>query len=86
MDSLLAQGVDAIILSEPVEDGDEPLVADVPVLTFGTAPAGCRHLVAALERRLGEPAAEAREEPVMNQVLLMGGTPQKMVRSQHEEL
>ena len=39
MESLLAQGVDAIILSEPVEDGDEPLVSDVPVLTFGTAPA-----------------------------------------------
>jgi len=39
MESLLAQGVDAIILSEPVEDGDQPLVADVPVLTFGTAPA-----------------------------------------------
>jgi DNA-binding LacI/PurR family transcriptional regulator len=38
MDSLLAQGVDAIILSEPVEDGDEALVADVPVLTLGRAP------------------------------------------------
>lgn len=38
VDSLLAQGVEAIILSEPVEDGDEPLVVDVPVLTLGTAP------------------------------------------------
>jgi DNA-binding LacI/PurR family transcriptional regulator len=38
MESLLAQGVEAIILSEPVEDGDEPLVADVPVLTLGHAP------------------------------------------------
>ena len=38
VDSLLAQGVDAIILSEPVEDGDEPLLIDVPVLTLGSAP------------------------------------------------
>ncbi len=38
MDSLLAQGVDAILLSEPVEDGDEALVSDVPVLTLGRAP------------------------------------------------
>lgn len=38
MDSLLAQGVDAIILSEPIENGDEALVADVPVLTLGRAP------------------------------------------------
>jgi DNA-binding LacI/PurR family transcriptional regulator len=37
VDSLLSQGVEAIILSEPVEDG-EPLVVDVPVLTLGTAP------------------------------------------------
>lgn len=38
-DRLLAQGVDAIILSEPIDDGGEPLEADVPVLTLGTAPA-----------------------------------------------
>ena len=37
-DNLLAQGVDAIILSEPVDDGGEPLVLDVPVLTLGAAP------------------------------------------------
>jgi len=37
-DNLLAQGVDAIILSEPVDDGGEPLVVDVPVLTLGSAP------------------------------------------------
>jgi len=37
-DNLLAQGVDAIILSEPVDDGGRPLVVDVPVLTLGTAP------------------------------------------------
>jgi DNA-binding LacI/PurR family transcriptional regulator len=38
VDSLLIQGVDAIILSEPVADGDEPITVDVPVLTLGTAP------------------------------------------------
>ncbi|MBG0566979.1 LacI family DNA-binding transcriptional regulator [Actinoplanes aureus] len=38
VDNLLAQGVDAVILSEPVDDGDEPLVVDVPVLTLGAAP------------------------------------------------
>ena len=38
VDNLLIQGVDAIILSEPVDDGDEPLTIDVPVLTLGTAP------------------------------------------------
>jgi DNA-binding LacI/PurR family transcriptional regulator len=37
-DSLLAQGVDALILSEPIEDGGEPLEVDVPVLTLGMAP------------------------------------------------
>jgi len=37
IDNLLAQGVDAIILSEPVDDGDE-LVVDVPVLTLGAGP------------------------------------------------
>jgi DNA-binding LacI/PurR family transcriptional regulator len=38
VDNLLAQGVDAIVLSEPVDDGEEPLVVDVPVLALGTAP------------------------------------------------
>jgi DNA-binding LacI/PurR family transcriptional regulator len=38
VDNLLIQGVDAIILSEPVDDGDEPLTIDVPVLTLGAAP------------------------------------------------
>ena len=37
VDTLLIQGVDAIILSEPVDDS-EPLTIDVPVLTLGTAP------------------------------------------------
>jgi DNA-binding LacI/PurR family transcriptional regulator len=35
-DRLLAQGVDAVILSEPI-DGGEPVEVDVPVLTLGTA-------------------------------------------------
>jgi len=39
VDSLLAQGIDAIILSEPIDDAGEPLQADVPVLVLGTAPA-----------------------------------------------
>jgi DNA-binding LacI/PurR family transcriptional regulator len=38
VDNLLAQGVDAVSLSEPVDDGEDPLVVDVPVLTLGTAP------------------------------------------------
>ena len=37
-DRLLAQGVDAIILSEPIDDGGEPLEVEVPVLTLGIAP------------------------------------------------
>ena len=38
MDSLLGQGVDAIILSEPIDDGGAPLEVDVPVLALGSAP------------------------------------------------
>jgi DNA-binding LacI/PurR family transcriptional regulator len=38
VDNLLAQGVDAIILSEPVDDGGDPLELDVPVLALGAAP------------------------------------------------
>ena len=38
IDNLLTQGVDAIILSEPVDETDGPLVIDVPVLTLGAAP------------------------------------------------
>jgi DNA-binding LacI/PurR family transcriptional regulator len=36
---LLAEGVDALILSEPIDDRGEPLEVDVPVLMLGTAPA-----------------------------------------------
>lgn len=38
VDSLLVQGVDAIILSEPIDDSDETITIDVPVLTLGGAP------------------------------------------------
>jgi DNA-binding LacI/PurR family transcriptional regulator len=38
LQSLLAQGVDAIVLSEPIDEGGPPLVVDVPVLTLGQAP------------------------------------------------
>jgi DNA-binding LacI/PurR family transcriptional regulator len=57
MDSLLAQGVEAIILSEPVEDGDEPLVADVPVLTLGRAPVVHAPTVLSVEAAEGGEAA-----------------------------
>lgn len=59
MDSLLAQGVDAIILSEPVEDGDEPLVADVPVLTLGRAPVVHSPTLLSVEAAEGGEAAAA---------------------------
>lgn len=57
MESLLAQGVEAIILSEPVEDGDEPLVADVPVLTLGRAPVVHAPTVLSVEAAEGGGAA-----------------------------
>ena len=38
VDSLLTQGVDAIILSEPVDESNDPLVFDVPVLALGATP------------------------------------------------
>jgi DNA-binding LacI/PurR family transcriptional regulator len=56
-ESLLAQGVEAIILSEPVEDGDEPLVSDVPVLTLGRAPVVHAPTVLSVEAAEGGEAA-----------------------------
>jgi DNA-binding LacI/PurR family transcriptional regulator len=38
-DHLLAEGVDAIIFSEPVDDAGDPLEVDVPVLVLGTGAA-----------------------------------------------
>jgi DNA-binding LacI/PurR family transcriptional regulator len=57
MESLLGQGVEAIILSEPVDDGDEPLVADVPVLTLGRAPLVHAPTVLSVEAAEGGAAA-----------------------------
>jgi DNA-binding LacI/PurR family transcriptional regulator len=57
IESLLAQGVEAIVLSEPVEDGNEPLVADVPVLTLGTAPVVRAPTVLSMEAAEGGRAA-----------------------------
>ncbi|XVU21041.1 LacI family DNA-binding transcriptional regulator [Actinoplanes sp. CA-054009] len=37
--SLLAEGVDAIVLAEPIDEGEKSVKADVPVLTIGRAPA-----------------------------------------------
>ncbi|MGC0405121.1 DNA-binding LacI/PurR family transcriptional regulator [Streptomyces sp. SAI-126] len=40
VDSLLEQGVDGIVVSEPIDEGEASLRVDVPVLVLG-APAGC---------------------------------------------
>jgi DNA-binding LacI/PurR family transcriptional regulator len=40
VDHLLEQGVDGIILSEPIDEGDDqPIEVDIPVLSFGRFPA-----------------------------------------------
>jgi DNA-binding LacI/PurR family transcriptional regulator len=36
--SLLVQGVDGIVISEPIDEGEEPIPVDVPVLTLGAPP------------------------------------------------
>ena len=38
VDSLLGEGIDAVILSEPIDDPADALEVDVPVLTLGGAP------------------------------------------------
>lgn len=38
IDSLLEEGVDGIILSEPIDEGPLPITVDVPVLTLGRFP------------------------------------------------
>ncbi|MFB9315894.1 LacI family DNA-binding transcriptional regulator [Cryptosporangium minutisporangium] len=61
-DNLLAQGVDAIILSEPVDDGEEALRVDVPVLTLGAAPAVHAPTVLSVQAAEGgDAAAEVTE-------------------------
>ena len=56
-DYLLEQGVDAIILSEPIDDDGEPLEVDVPVLTLGTAPVVRAPVVLAVHASEGGGAA-----------------------------
>jgi DNA-binding LacI/PurR family transcriptional regulator len=63
---LLAQGVDAIILSEPIDDGGEPLEVDVPVLTLGMAPEVSAPAV------LSVPAAEGGDAAAAMTTYLLG--------------
>jgi DNA-binding LacI/PurR family transcriptional regulator len=58
-ESLLGQGVDAIILSEPIDDGGEPLEVDVPVLALGAAPAVLAPTVLSVRTAEGGDAAAA---------------------------
>lgn len=59
-DDLLSEGVEAIILSEPIDDGGEPLEVDVPVLTLGAAPVVRAPVVLAVHASEGgDAAAEA---------------------------
>ena len=59
VDRLLLQGVDAIILSEPIDDGGESLTVDVPVLALGTAPAvQAPHVLSVRAAEGGAAAAE----------------------------
>jgi len=39
VESLLKQGVDGIVISEPVDDGGDPVQVEVPVLVLGAPPA-----------------------------------------------
>jgi DNA-binding LacI/PurR family transcriptional regulator len=56
---LLAEGVDALILSEPTDDRGEPLEVDVPVLMLGTAPAVRAPVVLSVHASEGGEAAAA---------------------------
>jgi DNA-binding LacI/PurR family transcriptional regulator len=56
---LLAEGVDALILSEPIDDRGEPLEVDVPVLMLGTAPAVRAPVVLSVHASEGGEAAAA---------------------------
>lgn len=58
-DHLLSEGVDAIILSEPIGDRDEPLEVDVPVLMLGTAPVVRAPVVLSVHASEGGEAAAA---------------------------
>lgn len=56
---LLAEGVDAIIVSEPIDDRGDPLEVDVPVLMLGTAPAVRAPVVLSVHASEGGDAAAA---------------------------
>jgi DNA-binding LacI/PurR family transcriptional regulator len=56
---LLAEGVDALILSEPIDDRGQPLEVDVPVLMLGTAPAVRAPVVLSVHASEGGEAAAA---------------------------
>jgi DNA-binding LacI/PurR family transcriptional regulator len=56
---LLAEGVDGLILSEPIDDRGEPLEVDVPVLMLGTAPAVRAPVVLSVHASEGGEAAAA---------------------------
>jgi len=56
---LLGEGVDALILSEPIDDRGEPLEVDVPVLMLGTAPAVRAPVVLSVHASEGGEAAAA---------------------------
>lgn len=56
---LLAEGVDAIIVSEPIDDRGDPLEVDVPVLMLGTAPAVRAPVVLSVHASEGGGAAAA---------------------------
>ena len=58
--SLLAQGVDAVVLSEPIDEGGAALVVDVPVLTLGQAPSvSAPKVLTVAGNEGGDPAEEA---------------------------
>jgi DNA-binding LacI/PurR family transcriptional regulator len=60
LQSLLAQGVDAIVLLEPIDEGGTPLVVDVPVLTLGQAPSvSAPRVLTMAANEGGDPAEEA---------------------------
>lgn len=58
LESLLEQGVDGIVVSEPIVEGEVPLGVDVPVLFLGAPPAFSA--ARTLTRRRGRPSAGTR--------------------------
>lgn len=68
--SLLGEGVDAIVLSEPIDEGEASLRVEVPVLTIGRAPSIVAPVVlTVLEEEGGDLA-----EPAVRHLLSLGHT------------